>query len=1113
MYDREAFVAVFGEVKLPNVALEDLAASTEREDQIGRYLAQTGVVLLFNLRAVGLLACRPGYQRKLGVSVQPADRDLLDTVELWPSDAAFRKGGAIAAPQVDALADLLERAVTEFAPIADPSSLARILARLARRARADLPEKFDAVAGLLEDYRAALGLTFTDADGAEFFRSSLIQTAFYALFAGWTLWHRANDGTPFAWERVDGYLKIPFLAKLFYEFRHPDRLAELGLAPHLDRATAALGRVDRGAFFGQFTYGASGEAIDEQPEASKAITYFYEPFLEAFDPDLRKELGVWYTPPEIVKYQVRKIDRLLREELGCPRGFADDRVVVLDPCCGTGAYLLDVVQCIAEELLTSGDEAILAAELLQAVSNRIIGFEILTAPFVIAQLQMYLLLTDMGLPPPATTRPAIFLTNALTGWEGTDQIKLNFPELQQEHDAARQVKRDARIIVILGNPPYNRFAGTALAEEADLVDHYKGVVREAKRDRKSQAIMGPDGAPVMVQKGESLLYSKWGIRKQLLDDLYIRFFRLAEKRIGEAAEYGVVSFISHSSYLTGRSHPIMRESLLSSFNRIWIDNLNGDKYKTGKIVPAGLPRAGTADQSAFTTEQDARGIQVGTAVATLLKHRSDVGGASIVATRYRDFWGKAKDKRHALLVSADMDEWETPRRQEAEMQPAGPRGYEVITPSAANRWMLCPRDENAGFEAWPALDELFQTAYQGVNPNRGIDGSLIDTVRDALAARMAGYFSDLDHQQFRDAHPVLMTSRARYEPEAVRDRLRLVSRFQPEQIVPYRLFPLDARWVYYETQGKLLNERRPEFWDNLEGNEFLVAVPQPRQVSETRPLIASTLVDLHLHDRGSVCFPLVSKNGLLGTAANISPRALTVLRSVFKLTDKDEVVERELVAQLFRCAMALMHSPQYESDHAEALSQDWAHVPIPQNCQIFESLVETGNQIAILLDPTRNADSVVRAVLTSGVTKTIGVLRKVGGGAAKPDDLRVDIAYHGAAKGKWTPRAPTEPETLRPEWGETTADLFINNAVFFSNVPERVWTYQLGGYPVLKKWLGYRQADRRAGRPLDLAEARHFRSMVQRLAALLALGNTLDSLYEQAAASAFTAEELDVRGV
>jgi len=159
----------------------------------------------------------------------------------------------------------------------------------------------------------------------------------------------------------------------------------------------------------------------------------------------------------------------------------------------------------------------------------------------------------------------VFLTNALTGWDDPAQIKVNFPELREEHELARHVKRDARIIVVLGNPPYNRFAGAAIAEEADLVDHYKGIRR--RPDRKGKA----------RQAGESLLYTRWGIRKQLLDDLYIRFFRLAETRIGEKAEYGIVSFISNSSYLTGRSHPIMRESLLTNFHEIWIDNTHGNR--------------------------------------------------------------------------------------------------------------------------------------------------------------------------------------------------------------------------------------------------------------------------------------------------------------------------------------------------------------------------------------------------------------------------------------------------------------------------------------------------------------------------------------------------------
>ena len=98
----------------------------------------------------------------------------------------------------------------------------------------------------------------------------------------------------------------------------------------------------------------------------------------------------------------------------------------------------------------------------------------------------------------------MFLTNALTGWEGADQVKLRFPELQEEHDAAKRVKRGGKIIVILGNPPYNRFAGVPLEEEADLVDHYKGIIRNDKGK----------------QLGPSRLYAEWGVRKQLLNELY-----------------------------------------------------------------------------------------------------------------------------------------------------------------------------------------------------------------------------------------------------------------------------------------------------------------------------------------------------------------------------------------------------------------------------------------------------------------------------------------------------------------------------------------------------------------------------------------------------------------
>ena len=192
-----------------------------------------------------------------------------------------------------------------------------------------LPADLKPVKPLLDDYRQALGLSFDidDEKGDRFFRSSLVQTAFYSLFAAWVLWDRAADASArFEIDDAHAYLPIPFLDALLHDIRHPKRLKALGLEDHLARAIATLNRVDRPLFRARMTF----PTIDEQTTAA-AITYFYEPFLEAFDPKLRQDLGVWYTPPEIVRYQVRRVHYILKAELGRPRGLADPDVVVLDP--------------------------------------------------------------------------------------------------------------------------------------------------------------------------------------------------------------------------------------------------------------------------------------------------------------------------------------------------------------------------------------------------------------------------------------------------------------------------------------------------------------------------------------------------------------------------------------------------------------------------------------------------------------------------------------------------------------------------------------------------------------------------------------------------------------
>ena len=1100
--DTALFVGVYGEVKKPEVSLEDMAVSTERDDQIGRYLCRTGVVLITNIRGFGLLACAPAYIRAPGVPVPPHARELVASVDLWSQSSGKGVKLAVDETAVATFAELVARSITDYAPVADPADLARILARQARDAREALPEDLQPVAPLLDDFRQALGLSYDldDERGDRFFRSCLIQTAFYSLFAAWVLWDRKEEEAAFDLEQAQSHLRIPFLEQLFYDLRHPHYLKELGLGAHLQRAVATLNRVDRKLFRGRMSF----PTVDDENPAVAAITYFYEPFLEAFDPKLREELGVWYTPPEIVRYQVRRIHHLLKTELGCLRGLADPSVVVLDPCCGTGAYLLEVARCIAEELRKEGDAGVVGLELLKAFEERVIGFELLTAPFAISQLQLYILLAELGVEPPKGRRLAVFLTNALTGWGDHGTLKLNFPEMRSEYDASQAVKHTAKIIVVLGNPPYDRFTGAAQAEEAELVARYKGIDLVEVKSKKGEVKLDIFGRPERKQKGKSLLYEEFGVRKQLLDDLYVRFFRLAEERIGEAAEHGIVSYISNSSYLTGRSHPIMRRSLLGNFHKVWIDNLNGDKFKTGKIIPKGIAGEGTADQSAFTTDHDSRGIQPGTAIVTWLKKaqpKSPPQGTSVV---YRDFWGLANWKRTALLSSLPDGN----PKSGAAIPP-----YEPITPSQENRWRLSPHSQEPGYESWPALDELFPVSFQGINHNRGVEGSVIDTDQHALVQRMRAYLDAATFEQAVQACPDAATKRARYDPPKVWSKLKAGGGFVEGKVKPLLTFPLDQRWLYYETGYKWLNEARPEFGANLETNEFLITVPEPRKASETRPLYATTLVNLHVHERGSVVIPRDTRGDdlLPDRDANLAESAWRVLRDSFGLTgERRDADARHLTGQLLRAALAVLHAPAYQADHRSALSADWAHLPVPKDASLLERLADAGDQVARLLDANADARETVNAVLGEERAAALARLTRQDGTTVKPDDLMVTVNYWGGAKGKWRSRSFSSEEQPLPEWGERTGDLYISDEVYFANVPEAVWRFELGGYPVLKKWLGYRQANRRGGAPISAEERRWFRAMVQRIAALLALGPSLDEFYSEASEDILTAEKLGI---
>ena len=248
------------------------------------------------------------------------------------------------------------------------------------------------------------------------------------------------------------------------------------------------------------------------------------------------------------------------------------------------------------------------------------GFEIMPAPFVVAHLQVGLTMQalDAPLSEDGAERAGVFLTNALTGWEPRVQKPLPFPELEDERDRADRVKQDTPVLVILGNPPYNGFAGMAVDEERELSQAY----------RTTRHVRRPEG------KG--------------LNDLYVRFFRMAERRIAEKTGQGIICFISNYSWLDGLSFTGMRESYLESFDQIRIDNLHGDR-----IISEYAPDGHTSE-TVMAVRGQSPGIKVGTAITLLSKSARTSEQAGKGGILYRDFHqARADERRLALLASLE----------------------------------------------------------------------------------------------------------------------------------------------------------------------------------------------------------------------------------------------------------------------------------------------------------------------------------------------------------------------------------------------------------------------------------------------------------------------------
>ena len=424
------------------------------------------------------------------------------------------------------------------------------------------------------------------------------------------------------------------------------------------------------------------------------------------------------------------------------------------------------------------------------------------------------------------------------------------------------------------------------------------------------------------------------------------------------------------------------------------------------------------------------------------------------------------------------------------------RGVVEVKPAGDDAWLTAASD---GWFNWPSLPDLFPVSFPGVKTSR--DGFLVDTDLDRLRARVDDYFeTDLSHEKIARRYPGLMKTTVRFDARVVRDAL--LARGRPVEAGFVRLAnrPFDNRWLYWEADSGLLDRPRPDYKPHVfEGNVWLVLQNKARP-DLSPPIAISNIGDLNQMNSGVYCVPVwlsdndfgVDRSGLQ-RRPNLSGAAQSYLERL-----------GASVEDLFDHILAVLHDPTYNLINADALRAEGPRIPLPGwpdgeadgAAEALAKSADRGRELARLLDPDTPVPGVTQGALRPEIA-ALAVPATIDGRNMTGDDfaLTAGWGHFGAGDavmpgpGRVIERAYTSAECTAlgdavAALGESTFDVYLNTRAYWRNIPAAVWTYRLGGYQVLKKWLSYRERSILA-RLLSPEEVQHLSDASRRIAAII----------------------------
>ncbi|HZL78977.1 MAG TPA: type ISP restriction/modification enzyme, partial [Candidatus Limnocylindrales bacterium] len=772
------------------------------------------------------------------------------------------------------------------------------------------------------------------------------------------------------------------------------------------------------------------------------VIHFYETFLSAYDPKLRELRGVYYTPEPVVSYIVESIDWLLRDKFGLKDGLADKakftftrkdgdkeieeeshRVLILDPATGTGTFLFEVIEQIRERFEKKHQAGLWPAYVHEHLLPRLFGFELLMAPYAVAHFKLGLELSGRHLPElwrntwayhfQGNERINIFLTNTLEGIEHVTHQAGPLAALTKEANEASAVKRHRPVLVVLGNPPYSNFG------RQNRNDFILGLLADYKRGLNEKKIN--------------------------LDDDFIKFLRWAQWRIAETGQ-GVIGYITNNVYLDGLTHRRMRESLLETFDEIYVLNLHGSAKKQ-ETAPDG-----SKDDNVFD-------ITVGVAIVLFVKLPPEKTAKATKAKKkptvihHADLWGLRKNKYDWLNVhNAEKTEWT------------------VFEPDAPD-FRFVPR--NAKYEAewnkgW-SIREAFVVSGNAIKTER--DRVSIHFTRKEIEKAVTD-FRTLSVEEIRKKYELDTDSRDWSVDRAKKDTLDNPGNklFAP---ILYRPFDIRHTWFSGKAKGFIGTPAR-ELMTHLCGkdNLSLCCLRQARRGQTDAFFAAQGLVCkdiVSIFDIGTV-FPLyLYTSGETEEQAELVPHengrrpnlsaefvkqfAETVGLQVIP-DGRGDLKKTFGPEDIFNYSYAIFHSPSYRERYTEFIKIGFPRVPIPDDASLFRKLCVYGSKLVELHTMKAEGDSSISFDVPGNNTVE-------------------QISF-----------VPPNKET-----GVRVGRVHINADQYFEGISPAVWQMRIGGYQVCEKWLKDRK-----GRTLTHDDIEHYQRTVSALAETRSLMAQIDAL-------------------